>query len=242
MKFRALDSRGLPAEGAPVSFSLQSASPGVTLSPELSQTNKGSGEVLTQIIASSRVSSVVMVANSGDKVAQSKPISVAGSDGSDRGITFQCGETNGDASGGIHALMAYGPGRDLIAGVKLSCTAHVSDRNGDGVPNALVSFLTEAGAIGPSETTVADVIGNANVLYKTSYPLPRTWSRQLHPEPRRRPDHIGEYLAPRGCTRWTGRATRWRAPDPACPTVCEPRRADRSAPAGPTTRATTSSP
>ncbi len=56
--------------------------------------------------------------------------------------------------------------------MKLNCFAHVADRNGDGIPNALVSFLTEAGAINPTATTSAEVVGNAKVLYKTSYPLP----------------------------------------------------------------------
>ncbi len=230
VKFRALDSRGMPAEGLPVSFALQSGSSGVTLTPETAQTNVGSGEVLTQIIVTNRVSSMVVVATAGDKVAQSTPFNVAGSAGSDRGITFQCGETNGDASGGIHALMAFGPGRDLIAGVKLRCTAHVSDRNGDGIPNAQVSFLTEAGTIGPTSQTLTDVVGNAEVLYKTSYPLPQDVEpgRFTHvPEAGVR--HIGQPLAPSWMLPWEWRSNpiAMPPPDPACPGGCdEPRRPD----------------
>jgi hypothetical protein len=230
VKFRAIDSRGLPAEGLPVTFALQSPSAGVTLSPLEGQTNKSTGEVTTQVIASNRVSSLVIIASSGDKVTQSNPFNVAGSDGSDRGITFQCGETNGNASGGIHAIMAYGPGRDLIAGVKVKCIAHVSDRNGDGIPNAQVSFLTEAGSIGPTAETVTDVIGNAEVLYKTSYPLPQDVEpgRFIHNPPVDL-THIEQPLAPAWMHPWEWRSNPIGEPagDPACPGGCaEPRRPD----------------
>ncbi len=228
--FRAMDSRGLPAEGLPVAFSFPSPAPGVTLLSAEGQTMKGSGEVTTQVIATNRVSSVVIVATAGDKAVQSNPFNIAGANGSDRGITFQCGETNGDASGGIHAVMAYGPGRDLIAGVKLKCIAHVSDRNGDGIPNAQVSFLTEAGTIGPTSETVTDVVGNAEVLYKTSYPLPQDVApgRFTH-NPQSDLTHIGQPLAPAWMQPWEWRSNPITEPagDPACPGGCaEPQRPD----------------
>ncbi len=101
------------------------------------------------------------------------------------------------ASGGVHAIGAYDETRHLIAGVKLNCVAHVADRNGDGISGAQVSFLTEAGTIGPSSTSETDVVGNAPVLYKTSLPLPEdvspgsfTWN------PSTDATHTGEYLAP----------------------------------------------
>jgi hypothetical protein len=78
----------------------------------------------------------------------------------------------GEGSGGRHAIGAYDATRSLIAGVKIECTAHTGDRNGDGVSGALVSFLVEAGTVGPSAISQSDAVGNATVLYKTSLPLP----------------------------------------------------------------------
>lgn len=170
--FKLSDYRGGALAGAGVKFALQSPKSGVTLGPLEAVSEKGSGLVQTQLVATSRVTSVIVIATSGDKVATSPPISFAGSVPSGRQLTFQCGEIAGTASGGRHAIGAYDEDRNLIAGVKLNCHAHVGDRNGDGVPGALVSFLTEAGTIGPSNTSVADVIGNASILYKTSLPLP----------------------------------------------------------------------
>lgn len=172
IKFRVLDYRGLPQAGSSVTFKLQSENKGVTLSPPSGTTEKGSGIVEAQLVASARVTSVIVVATAGDKTVLTPPISFAGGAANGRQFTFQCGSVSGAASGGLHALGAYDPDRYLIAGVKAECFAHVADRNGDGVPGALVSFLTEAGTIGPTETSQADVVGNAKILYKTSYPLP----------------------------------------------------------------------
>lgn len=240
VRFAAVDSRGVPAEGIPVSFALQSPSnaPDVKLQPEVSSTNKGSGEVTTQIIASARPASVVVVATSGDKVAQSPAISIAGSFVSSRGITFQCGHIAGSAAA-IHAIIGYGPGRDLIAGTTVDCTAHVADRNGNGIAGASVTFLTEAGAIGPSATSITDAIGNADVLHKTAYPLPQDVDpvsyRHINPDPRA-PDydavHIPQPAAPDWMLPWEWRPNPMaqNAPDdPKCSASggCgEPRRAD----------------
>ncbi len=230
VKFAATDSRGLPAEGIVVDFELERAVGGVTLGPTQSSTNQGSGEVITQLTATGRVASVVVVARSGDKIARSPPISFAGSTVSARGITFQCGPVAGEGSGGIHALMAYGPNRDLVAGVKVDCTAHVSDRNGDGIPGALVSFLTEAGTIGPTAESVTNVIGNATVLYKTSFPLPEDVlpGKYVH-QAVEGPQHTGERLAPDWMEpyEWRQNPMTGMLPDPSCPGGCdEPRRAD----------------
>lgn len=201
VRFKLLDSRGLPLAGQAVDFKLQSettaASQSVSLSPVSVQSLKGSGFAETQLVASSRVNSVIVVATSGDKVVTSPPITFAGSVPNGRQFTFQCGPVAGSASGGRHAIGAYSETRNMIAGVKLDCTAHTGDRNGDGVPSALVSFLTEAGTIGPTETSKTDVIGNATILYKTSLPLPTevapdtfTWTPPVDDS------HTGEYLAP----------------------------------------------
>ncbi|MDC0715148.1 Ig-like domain-containing protein [Stigmatella sp. ncwal1] len=197
VRFRAVDSRGLPQAGSTVSFRLQPEVPGVSLSPTEASTNVGDGIASTQIIATGRVASAVVVATSGDKTAVSPAVSFAGANAHSKQFTFQCGEVAGNASGGVHAIGAYDETRYLIAGVKLRCTAHVADRNGDGIAGAQVSFITEAGTIGPSSTSITDVVGNAQVLYKTSYPLPVetdpgtfTWS------PINDATHTGDYLAP----------------------------------------------
>lgn len=194
VRFKLLDSRGLPLAGQNVDFKLQSETSGVKLAPTSTASLKGSGFAETQVIASGRVNAVVVVATAGDKSVTSGPITFAGTVPSARQFTFQCGPISGTASGGRHAIGAYDATRSLIAGVKLECTAHTGDRNGDGVPGALVSFMVEAGTVGPTETSQTDVIGNASILYKTSLPLPVevpagrfTWT----------PDNPnGTYLAP----------------------------------------------
>jgi len=201
VRFVATDSRGQPAAGVTVTFSIQTdgqaSTSGVTLNPTTATTTKSDGVAQTQLVATGHVNSVVVKAVAADKVALSPPITFAGSAASSTQFTFQCGELDGEASGGIHAIRAFDPTRHMVAGVKIHCTAHVADRNGDGVPNAQVSFLTEAGTIGPTETTQTDVIGNATVLYKTSLPMPEpvdpgtfTWS------PTNDDVHTGEYLVP----------------------------------------------
>ncbi|NMO18504.1 Ig-like domain-containing protein [Pyxidicoccus fallax] len=202
LRFRAVDSRGQPQAGTPVSFSLQSEVPGVELSPEEGVTNAEDGIVSVQVVArGGRVASVVVVATAtGDgesKTAVSPVVSFAGTTSSARQFTFQCGSFSGPGSGLHHAIGAWDETRNLIAGVKVSCIAHVGDRNGDGIIGAQVSFLTEAGTIGPSAVSATDVVGNAEVLYKSSLPLPEdvqpvdfTWS------PTKDETHTGEYVAP----------------------------------------------
>lgn len=197
VQFQLTDYRGLPLAGQNVTFSLDQDRPGVKLGPLSGTSLKGSGVIETQLIVSSRVTSVRVIAKAGDKTVSSPPLSFAGSDASGRQLTFQCGNIAGDGSGGVHAIGAYDETRYLIAGVKVQCVAHVADRNGDGVASALVSFMTEAGTIGPNETTLADVIGNAEILYKTSLPLPKevppgvfVWN------PNNDKFHTGEFLAP----------------------------------------------
>jgi hypothetical protein len=198
VRFRLLDAQGLPLAGQTVDFSLQNqVHDGITLSPTSVQSIQGSGYAETQVVVSTRVNSVIVVATAGDKQVTSPPITFAGTVPSAKQLTFQCGPISGTASGGRHAIGAYDETRNLIAGVKLECTAHTGDRNGDGVSGALVSFLTEAGTIAPTQTSVTDVVGNATVLYKTSEPLPQevdpgvfTWS------PTNDDTHTGEYLAP----------------------------------------------
>jgi hypothetical protein len=186
----------------------------------------GGGLAITTLKATGRVASAVVVARSGATEALSQPISFAGAGASSRQLTFQCGPVAGVASGGVHAIGAYDNARHLIAGVKLECTAHVGDRNGDGVTGAQVSFLSEAGTIGPSSTSVTDAVGNAQVLYKTSLPLPVdvepgtfTWTPTVDAT------HTGELLAPL----WM-HPFEWMA-DPVAgyggaPTLEEPRRPD----------------
>jgi hypothetical protein len=202
LRFRAVDSRGMPQAGTQVRFSLQSEVPGVQLSPAEGTTNPGDGIVSMQVTATGgRVTSVVVVASAGEgaeaKSVISPVISFAGTNSSSRQLTFQCGSWSGEASGLHHALGAWDEARSLIAGVKVNCIAHVGDRNGDGIEGAQVSFLTEAGTIGPTATSLTDVVGNAQVLYKTSLPLPQdvdpgefTWN------PTNDATHTGEYLAP----------------------------------------------
>lgn len=197
IRFMATDERGNPAGGVTVTFSLQNAQPGVSLNPTSATTNKTDGIAETQLVATGHVNSVVVQASAGDKIALSPPITFAGSAPSATQFTFQCGELDGAASGGIHAIRAYDESRHLLAGVKLHCTAHVADRNGDGISNAQVSFLTEAGTIGPTETSATDVIGNATVLYKTSLPMPvPTDPATFSWSPTNDDVHTGEYLVP----------------------------------------------
>ncbi|WP_205525754.1 Ig-like domain-containing protein [Pyxidicoccus trucidator] len=202
LRFRAVDSRGEPQAGTQVSFSLESPVPGVELSPEQGTTNATDGIVSVQVIArGGRVASVVVVATAGGdgevKTAVSPVVSFAGTNSSSRQLTFQCGSFSGPGSGLHHAIGAWDETRALIAGVKVTCIAHVGDRNGDGITGAQVSFLTEAGTIGPSAVSLTDVVGNAEVLYKSSFPLPEdvapenfTW------EPTNDDTHTGEYIAP----------------------------------------------
>jgi hypothetical protein len=143
VRFRALDNRGQPAAGVQVTFRLASEKAGVNISPEVGVTNKGDGMVSVQITASGgRPSSIVVVAEAGERSVSSPPITFAGTLPSARQLTFQCGEYSGEFSGGIHAIGAFDETRHLIAGVQLDCIAHVADRNGDAVPGALVSFFT----------------------------------------------------------------------------------------------------
>jgi hypothetical protein len=197
LRFRAIDSRGTPQAGTTISFRLQSEVPGVTLNPTEAATNSGDGIASTQLVATGRVASVVVVATSGDKTALSPAVAFAGAGANSRQFTFQCGKFSGEGSGGLHAIGAYDETRYLIAGVKARCIAHVADRNGDGITGAQVSFITEAGTIGPTSTSLTDVVGNAEILYKTSYPLPVetdpgtfTWN------PTNDATHTGELLAP----------------------------------------------
>ncbi|MFY0569067.1 hypothetical protein ACN28E_35315 [Archangium lansingense] len=198
LRFRAIDTRGEPQPGVRITFELQAPVPGIVLNPPEATTDVGTGIASTQVVANGgRVSSVVVTARVGDKSAVGPAVTFAGSASTSRQFTFQCGELSGDGSGGVHAIGAYDSTRHLIAGVKLNCIAHVADRNGDGIAGAQVSFLTEAGTIGPSSTSVTDVVGNAKVLYKTSLPFPEdvppgefTWN------PRKDANYTGEYIAP----------------------------------------------
>ena len=197
VRFRAIDTRGNPQAGTTVEFRLQSEVPGVTLNPTSATTNTGDGIASTQLIATGRVASVVVVATAGDKVAISPAVSFAGANANAEQLTFQCGKFSGEASGGMHAIGAFDETRYLIAGVKALCYAHVADRNGDGIAGAQVSFVTEAGTIGPSSTSETNVVGNAEILYKTSYPLPEetqpgTFSWTTNNDA----THTGDYLAP----------------------------------------------
>lgn len=198
LSFRAIDTRGQPQAGVRVTFAVQAPVSGVELNPTVATTDVGTGIASTQVVANGgRVASVVVTATVGDKVASSPAVTFAGSSSSSRQFTFQCGSVAGDGSGGVHAIGAWDETRNLIAGEKVDCIAHVADRNGDGVVGAQVSFLTEAGTIGPSATSVTDVVGNAQVLYKTSLPAPDdvapaafTWN------PTNDATHTGDYIAP----------------------------------------------
>ncbi|NVJ22793.1 MULTISPECIES: hypothetical protein [Myxococcus] len=202
LRFRAVDSRGMAQAGTQVTFTLQSPVPGVEISPAVGTTNPGDGIVSMQVVArGGRVASVVVVASAGTgaeaKSVISPVISFAGTDSSSRQFTFQCGSWSGDGSGLHHAIGAWDEARNLIAGVKVRCFAHVADRNGDGIEGAQVSFLTEAGTIGPTSTTTTDVVGSAEVLYKTSFPLPDDVAPgEFSWTPTNDATHTGEYLAP----------------------------------------------
>ncbi len=197
VRFRLLDERGNALAGTQVAFKLAADKAGVSLSPATATSIRGSGYAETQLVATGRVNSVIVVATAGDKQVFSPPITFAGTVPSGRQFTFQCGPLGGNASGGRHAIGAYDQTRYLIAGSRIECTAHVGDRNGDGVSGALVSFLTEAGTIGPSETSLADVVGNATVLYKTTYPLPIDVSPEVFSwTPTNDVEHTGDYVAP----------------------------------------------
>lgn len=197
VRFRLLDSRGLPQAGAKVEFSLQSANNGVTLSPTSAVSLRGSGYAETQIVANTRVNSVIVIATSGDKRLQSPPITFAGTVPSGLQLTFQCGPIGGTGSGGRHAIGAYDQSRHLIAGDPIDCAAHVADRNGDGIEGALVSFLTEAGTIGPSEVSTSNLVGDAVIKYKTSLPLPIETTPTTFDWVVNTDDvHTGEYVAP----------------------------------------------
>ncbi len=197
VRFRAIDTRGNPQAGTTVTFRLQSEVPGVTLNPTEAITNTGDGVASTQLIATGRVASVVVIATAGEKSAVSPAVSFAGAAANAEQLTFQCGQVAGEASGGVHAIGAFDETRYLIAGVKVFCYAHVADRNGDGITGAQVSFITEAGTVGPSSVSETDVIGNAQILYKTSYPLPEdvqpgVWNWVTNNDA----SHTGDYLAP----------------------------------------------
>ncbi len=225
-RFRVLDYRGLPQAGVNVSFKLDSPNERVQLKSLGGMTEKGSGLVETQLTANAGVTAVIVVATAGTTTIRSPPIGFAGGSASGRQFTFQCGPISGEASGGIHAIGAYDPDRYLIAGVKMQCTAHVGDRSGDGVKGAVVTFLTEAGTIAPSETSISDVVGNATVLYKTSLPLPVptdpgvfTWTPTFDSI------HTGDFLVPLWMEpfRWTNNPIKDFA---AVPNLQEPRRRD----------------
>ncbi|MFL5321086.1 MAG: hypothetical protein ACJ790_15610, partial [Myxococcaceae bacterium] len=197
IRFKAIDSRGEPQAGAQIHFTIQGDVPNVTLSPATAGTNKGSGVAETQLVAKGRVSSVVVIAESEGKTAVSPPITFAGAQANAKQFTFECGEFGGASSGGLRALLAFDESRSLVPGIQANCIAHVADRNGEGVSGAQVSFLVEAGAIGPTETSSSDVVGNAKILYKSSLPLPHatdpdnfTWS------PPSDANHTGDYIAP----------------------------------------------
>lgn len=203
VRFRLLDSRGVPLAGANTDFALQKNANGstpanVTLSPPSAPSIKGSGFAETQIVATSRVSSVIVEATSGDKKVISPAITFAGTVPNGRQLTFQCGPIAGQGSGGLHALGAWDNSRTLIVGSAAECTAHVGDRNGDGVDGALVSFMTEAGTIGPSETSTSNLIGDAIILYKTSLPIPIDVAPETFSwtPPDNDPANTGDYVAP----------------------------------------------
>src|SRR5687767_4949439 len=57
VKFKLQDYRGVPQAGSMVTFSLQGANDGVTITPLVAMSLKGSGEVTTQVVASTGVTS-----------------------------------------------------------------------------------------------------------------------------------------------------------------------------------------
>jgi hypothetical protein len=174
LSFLALDANGNPLPGVSVDYTLQGNAAGVTLNASSSLTQPVSGVAQVTVTASQRITTVTIVATAGGVSATGTVAfaSLPPQHASGAQLTFQCGEIAGAASGGVHALGAYDESRSLIPGIKVQCSAHVADRNGDAIVGAPVTFLTEAGAIEGSSTTVSDVNGNAPVLYKTSLPLP----------------------------------------------------------------------
>lgn len=222
-RFQATDSRGVPQAGVPVTFALEKPDDSVTL-VHAGQTD-ASGLARTILRGHGRVSSVVVLATAGGKVAKSGAVTFAGTTPSSRWLTFQCGPLAGLSSGGIHAIGAFDESRTLIAGVKLDCAAHVADRNGDGLEGHSVSFLVEAGTVGRSNTSVSDVIGNADILYKSSLPLPKeTDPATFSWNPTKDPSHTGDYLVPLWMHpyEWTPNPYK---PDPSAK-LQEPRRTD----------------
>jgi hypothetical protein len=178
VRFRALDDRGQPMAGAELQFSIpeNTGAGGVRLHPASALTGRGDGMATTTLTTTGpRPASVSVQARVGTELSAISPsITFSGTNAPNgRELTFQCGSISGAASGGVHAIGAYDSTRHLIAGVKLECHAHVADRNGAGIPNALVSFLTEAGTVEASGLSMSDVIGNAKMLHKTAYPLPK---------------------------------------------------------------------
>ncbi|MCC6333218.1 MAG: hypothetical protein IT380_04410 [Myxococcales bacterium] len=226
VRFKLLDYRGVPLAGSNVDFKLESDKAGVTLNPRSASSLKGSGFAETQVVATTRVNSVIVVATSGDKTVKSPPITFAGTVPNGRQFTFQCGEIAGPGSGGRHAIGAYDQSRSLIAGIKISCSAHAGDRNGDGVAGALISFMTEAGAVGPTETSTADNVGSAAILHKTSLPLPMDVPPdQFSWAPLYDSTHTGTYLAPLWMEPYDWVENPLMRP-PGAPTLREPRRPD----------------
>ena len=197
IRFKLLDERGVALAGQKVDFRLSSENSGVTLSPTSVISLRGSGFAETQIVATS----VIVIATSGDKVVYSRPITFAGTVPSGKQFSFGCGPIAGPGSGGIHAIGAFDNSRHLIVGDAVECGAHVGDRNGDGIADVQVSFLAEAGAIGPSDVSVSDLVGDAVILYKTSDPIPVatepetfTWNPVGLSDGDL--DHTGEFLVP----------------------------------------------
>lgn len=175
LTFKALSAAGQPMGNVAVKFALKGSPSGVTLSTKSATTEPLLGTAQVTVTAETRITSVTVVATVGATSA-SGSVTFAGTSASNASaaqFTFQCGATAGAGSGGIHAIGAFDESRNLIAGVKVICSAHVADINGDAIVGAPVSFLTEAGTIEASSITVSDVAGNADVLYKTSLPLPQ---------------------------------------------------------------------
>ena len=227
VRFEAIDSNRNPLPGVNVTFALQGNPDGVTISPTQTTTD-ATGFASTAVTSTNRVSAVVVTATTGSGTTAvtilSPAISFAGGNSNSVQFTFQCGELDGAASGGIHGIRSYSPSRSMVAGVKINCHAHVGDRNGDGVVGQQVSFLTEAGTIDASSTTITDTVGNADVLYKTTYPLPvETTPTQFTWNPLNDTTHTGQYLVPLWMDPWLWSANPFSA---ATPDFNEPRRPD----------------
>lgn len=224
VRFKAIDGRGVPQAGVTVRFRLQSEQGGVTLTPASALTNRGDGVASAQIVSAGRAASVVVIATAGDKEVQSPPITFAGAGPSARQFTFQCGSIAGDASGGVHAIGAFDETRHLISGVKVDCFAHLADRNGDATSGVLVSFLSEAGTIGP--TAVSGENGNAGIQHHTSYPLPKDVAPGAFSwKPTEDDTHTGEFIAPLWMHPFSWVANPVSQYDDP-PSLQEPRRAD----------------